>query len=69
MRREWRKERSGKLRGKSRRIFDPSVSHALSYRGDMYGLHGVQRLLSIILEISVDQCNFAHSFECAYKEQ
>lgn len=32
MRREWRKERSGKLRGKSRRIFDPSVSHALSCR-------------------------------------
>lgn len=52
MRREWRKERSGKLRGKSRRIFDPFVSHALSCRGDMYGLHGVQRLLNIILEIS-----------------
>lgn len=57
MRREWRKGRSERLRGRWRRIFDSSASHALPCSGDMYGLHGVRKVLSIILEISVGQCN------------
>lgn len=67
MRGEWRKGRSGKLRRRSRRIFDSSMSHALSCGGDIYGLHCVRRVLSIILEISVGQCNIARNFDVHIK--